>query len=457
MNIKITEPSLGGLTVLVVDPEVTGSDSLKRTLSKSGVDVHIASDCNKALKILSEVKCDVCAIDWTILFLNNDEFLEKIKIYSPSIVVLGESASLDNSRFPYVVSKPLDLREFVALLRKVSGDSTSKDGDKIKTLEEFRNQCLRGEIIGSHNTISNLRREIDAASKTEATVLIEGESGVGKELVATSIHYNSSRKNSPFVRVNCGTIPDGLLESELFGHEKGSFTGAFRQRKGKFELANRGTIFLDEICNASEKVQVDLLRVAEVAEFERVGGEYTLRLDVRLIAASNLKLEDEIKARRFRSDLYYRLNVVRIEVPPLRERVSDIPILSYYFLKKYASEMERKVSYISRDALQIMMQYDWPGNIRELKNAVMRALVLFKRDYIALDDLPKEIVSKVHRSEFTGTNYKIAKTGFEKRFFTELLIEYKGDVIKAAERSELPLRTFYYKLKEHRIDPKNFK
>jgi two-component system response regulator AtoC len=284
-----------------------------------------------------------------------------------------------------------------------------------------------------------------------ATVVIYGESGVGKELLATALHYNSPRAQRAFVKVNCGAIPEGLLESEFFGHEKGAFTGAVARRTGRFEHADGGTLFLDEIGELPLALQVKLLRVIQDREFERVGGEKTLRVDVRLVVATNRNLEEMVAAGTFRSDLYYRLNVVNLAVPPLRQRPNDIPLLAAHFLRKYTAEHDREIDAFDDHALAIMQRYSWPGNVRELSNAVERAVVMSTGNTIFAEDLPLPIVEASRQApgdEAPAKTLKELVRGFESRAITQALEKNKGNRSRTATELGISRRALLYKLHE---------
>ena len=269
---------------------------------------------------------------------------------------------------------------------------------------ELQGKYHFGNIIGKSVQMQRIFDLIEKVAPTKATVLITGDSGTGKELIARAIHYNSPRKDQPFISVNCGALPETLLESELFGHEKGAFSGAVSQRKGRFELAHEGTLFLDEISEMSPPLQVKLLRVLQEMEFERVGGSHTLKVDVRVVAASNRNLKEDASNGRFRSDLYYRLNVVHVHLPSLRERTDDLPILVNHFLTKYAKDNHQESISISSNAMERILDYHWPGNVRELENVIERAIILSDRHEISVKDLPSEVREPSDEAPATATD-----------------------------------------------------
>jgi transcriptional regulator with PAS, ATPase and Fis domain len=282
--------------------------------------------------------------------------------------------------------------------------------------------------------------------------MIRGESGTGKELVAKAIHINSSRKYSPIITVNCGALAESLLESELFGHEKGSFTGAQFKRKGKFEMANGGTIFLDEIGSISLRMQIEMLRVIETKQFNRVGGNELIKSDFRVITATNEPLEELVKAGKFREDLYYRLNVFTVVIPPLRERRDDIPLLVNFFINKFSTVMNKKIKSVSKEAMDFLMNYDWPGNVRELENAIERAMVVGKSDSIIVDDLPFH----VSRSNFELDGNEKSLSSMEKKFIQKILHENNWNISKTAQILEIDRVTLYNKINKYELRKEEF-
>lgn len=293
---------------------------------------------------------------------------------------------------------------------------------------------------------------ISQVSKSNATVLIRGESGTGKELVANAIHYNSLRARNPFVKVNCVALPSNLIESELLGHEKGAFTGAIRLKRGKFELANKGTIFLDEIGSIGIEVQVKLLRVLQEREFERVGGYETIKTDVRIIAATNKNLEQAVEEETFRGDLYYRLNVFPIYMPPLRERKTDILLLADFFLEKYAKENHKDIRRFSTPAIDVLMQYHWPGNVRELENCIERAVLLCEESVVHSYHLPPTVQTAEESDTLSGKSLEDALANVEREMIIDALKTTRGNMAKAAQILKTTERKFAYKAKKHGID-----
>jgi len=317
---------------------------------------------------------------------------------------------------------------------------------------ELSNKFRITNIIGNSNKMREVFQMISQVSKSNATVLIRGESGTGKELVASAIHYNSLRSKSPFVKVNCAALPSNLIESELFGHEKGAFTGAIRQKRGKFELANKGTIFLDEIGSIGVDVQVKLLRVLQEKEFERVGGYETIKADVRIIAATNKNLEQAVEEETFRGDLYYRLNVFPIYMPPLRERKTDILLLADYFLEKYAKENHKDIRRFSTPAIDMLIQYHWPGNVRELENCIERALLLCDEGVIHSYHLPPTLQTAEESGTLPGRSLEDAQANLEREMIIDALKITRGNMAKGAQILKTTERKFSYKAKKHGID-----
>jgi Nif-specific regulatory protein len=312
-------------------------------------------------------------------------------------------------------------------------------------------------IVGNSSRMREVFQMISQVSKSNATVLIRGESGTGKELVASSVHYNSLRAKNAFIKVNCAALPANLIESELFGHEKGSFTGAIKQKLGKFELANKGTIFLDEIGAVGMDVQVRLLRILQEREFERVGGHQTIKVDVRVIAATNKNLEQSIEDETFRGDLYYRLNVFPIYMPPLRERKTDILLLADYFLEKYSKENHKNIRRFSTPAIDMMMNYHWPGNVRELENCIERAVLLCDEGVIHSYHLPATLQTGSESGTLPAHSLEEAVANLEKEMIIDALKNTRGNITTAAQLLKTTVRKFAYKAQQYAIDYRNYR
>jgi Nif-specific regulatory protein len=318
--------------------------------------------------------------------------------------------------------------------------------------QELSNKFRITNIIGNSNKMREVFQMISQVSRSNATVLLRGESGTGKELAANAIHYNSLRSKSPFVKVNCAALPSNLIESELFGHEKGAFTGAIRQQRGKFELGNKGTVFLDEIGSIGMDVQVKLLRVLQEKEFERVGGYETIKADVRIIAATNKNLEQAVEEETFRGDLYYRLNVFPIYMPPLRERKTDVLLLADHFLEKYAKENHKDIRRLSTPAIDMLIQYHWPGNVRELENCIERAVLLCDEGVIHGYHLPPTVQTAEESDTLPGRSLEDALANLEREMIIDALKTTRGNMAKGAQILKTTERKFAYKVKKHGVD-----
>jgi DNA-binding NtrC family response regulator len=356
---------------------------------------------------------------------------------STAILALKEGA------YDYV-TKPVDPDELTHLIHKALKDrELANENRKLK--ERIEDLIKPDNLIGDSPEIRKIYELINTVAGADTTVLINGESGTGKELVAKAIHINSPRKYFPMITVNCGALPETLLESELFGHERGAFTGAQYKRKGKFEIADNGTIFLDEIGLVSPKTQIDLLRVIETKQFTRVGGNELIHSNFRVICATNELLEELVKAGKFREDLYYRLNVFSITIPPLRERKDDIALLAEYFLKKFSDGMNRSIKGISKDAMEFLSGYSWPGNVRELENAIERAVVMRRSGEIKPEDLPFNI--HAHQTDEDEGLYII-----EKRHILKMLEKYSFNISKVAKVLGIDRVTLYNKMSKYNIE-----
>jgi Nif-specific regulatory protein len=329
--------------------------------------------------------------------------------------------------------------------------------ENIRLRNELENRYRITDIIGNSNKMREVYQMISQVSKSTATVLIRGESGTGKELVANSIHYNSLRSKGPFVKVNCAALPDNLIESELFGHEKGAFTGAIKQKPGKFEMANKGTIFLDEIGSVGIEVQVKLLRILQEKEFERVGGSQTIKTDVRVITATNKNLEQAVEEDTFRHDLYYRLNVFPIYIPPLRERKTDILLLVDHFLEKYASENHKTIRRFSTPAIDMLMDYHWPGNVRELENCIERAVLLCEEGVVHSYHLPPTLQTGAESDTLPVLSLEDAVANLEKEMIIDALKNTRGNITLAAEVLKTTVRKFSYKANKYGIDYRHYR
>ncbi len=384
-------------SVLIVDDEENYLIVLKELLSEENYEVVTAGNALEALETFKESDFDLVLTDMKMPQMDGIELLERIRSINNEIPVIVMTAyatvekaveAMKKGAFDYI-TKPFRNDEIKLDIRKAI-DLYHLKRENLKLRREVRSKYQFGNIIGKSPQMLKIYEMIEKVAATRANVLITGETGTGKELVAKAVHYNSPRKNNAFVSINCAVIPENLLESELFGHERGSFTGAVAMRKGRFELADGGTLFLDEIAEMPRALQAKLLRVLQEMQFERVGGTKTLKVDVRVIAASNKDLKKEVEAGNMREDLYYRLNVVHLLLPPLRERPDDIPLLAAHFLQKYAKELGKDDLQISRPAMFELCTRSWPGNVRELENVIERAVILAADREIAVDDIAAE-------------------------------------------------------------------
>ncbi len=439
--------------ILIVDDEAVVRDSLYHWFIEDNYDVETAESGEDALRKFTKGKYDLVLADMKMPGMNGLELLAKIKEIDEEIVFILVTAyasvpsaikALKDGAYDYI-TKPIDPEELSHLVEKAIRQIYLRKENQ--QLRESIDETIRPEnLIGESMQMQKILSLINTVASTDTTVMIRGESGTGKELVAKAIHINSPRKYFPIVTVNCGALAESLLESELFGHEKGAFTGAHYRRKGKFELANGGTIFLDEIGSVTPKMQVELLRVLDSKQFTRVGGNDSIKSDFRVIAATNENLEDLVKEGKFREDLYYRLNVFSIFVPPLRERRDDIPLLALYFLKKFVTVMNKKIRDFSKEAMDFIQNYSWPGNVRELENAVERAVVICKSDLISLEDLP---FSYMHTT-FSGPEDNTL-AGAEKRHIAKILRENNWNISRSAEVLDIDRVTLYNKIAKYEL------
>jgi DNA-binding NtrC family response regulator len=446
--------------VLVVDRESDATKALISCLRQNDLEVVWARDGESAFNVLDNSPVDCLVAELRVHRIDGLTLLRRARERNPELcaVVITEAAGVEmaveamrQGAYDFQ-AKPLNLEKLLAVLRR--GLSHQALAARVAEIEEQLDERLGFErLTGRSRGIQRVMEQVRAIASTRATVLIEGDTGAGKGLVAQAIHQNSPRKGERFVWVNCGALAEGVIESELFGHERGAFTGASAMRRGRFELADGGTLFLDEIGEAPPSVQVKLLRVLQDRSFERVGGNETIRTDVRLIAATNRELAAEVKAGRFREDLYYRLSVVRIQMPPLRERLEDIPLLVETFLREFNHEHGRKVTGVTRGALDRLMRYSWPGNVRELKN-IIEGMVVFAEGKGPLDlsDLPPAL----HDVETEGGETLAVTVGMtaeeaERRLIAATLRHTANDKPKAAAMLGIGLRTLYRKIKQYSI------
>ncbi len=442
--------------ILVVDDEFSIRDSLQSWFRKDGYEVRAVESAALALDALRDEPVDVAVVDIKMPGMDGMELQRHIHESSPKTAVIMITAfatvetavqALKQGAFDYV-TKPIDPDELSHLVRRAI-EQRRLEEENLHLRETIDELVAVDTIVGGSPAIRRVMELVQHVAPTDVTVLIQGESGTGKELIARAIHANSRRRYLPIVPVNCGAIAENLLESELFGHEKGAFTGADRKRRGKIEMAHGGTLFLDEVGAISPKMQVELLRALETKEFHRVGGTESIKVDFRVICATNEDLEQEVREGRFREDFFYRINVFSIEAPPLRARTSDIPLLANHFLHRYAQQMDKRITEISPEAMKLLMEYDWPGNVRELSNAIERAMVVGRPPAIRAEDFPLR----------TGRGIGIAGNGaaaleeVERRHIAEVLKRTDWNITQAARVLAIDRVTVYNKIKKYGLRP----
>lgn len=442
------------LTILTIDDEENIRNGLADNFELEGYNVKAAGSGKEGLEIIENESIDLVITDLKMDGMSGQEVVRQVTTKYPGIpiIVLTGHGSIDDATeaikagaFDFL-TKPLDLDHLnIVVKNALRGKELAQQNKELK--EKLLNKNNSLEMIGKSSELNRVRTMIEKAAPTKANVLITGESGVGKELVANAIHKQSSRASAPFVIVHCAALSESLLESELFGFEKGAFTGAEAQHKGRFELANGGTIFLDEIGEINQATQVKLLRVLQEKTFERVGGEKTISVDVRIVAATNRNLEDEVKAGRFREDLYYRLNVVRIEMPSLRERKDDIPLLMHSFLREFNIENEKNIKGFDNRSKSALIKYNWPGNIRELKNCIESAVVMCTGDEIKMEDLPSSIRAQSEEKTIS-IPIGISMEEAEKIIIQENLAANNNNKSKTADILGIGRKTLHRKIEE---------
>lgn len=441
------------ISILIVDDEESVRDSLFNWFIEDGYNVKCAENANKALSILESDTFDIILADIKMPGMDGLEMMRRIKLLKSDSIVIVMTAfatvdtavqALKDGAFDYI-TKPFDPDDLSHLIRNASKQIDLKGEnealkDKIVSLENVE------DLIGNSESMKAVLKEIESVAQSNSSVVITGESGTGKELVAKAIHSNSARKFFPLVSVHCGALTESLLESELFGHEKGAFTGAMYNRKGRFEMADNGTIFLDEIATISTRMQIDLLRVLETRKFMRVGGNKEISSDFRVICATNRDLKSMVENGSFREDLFYRLNVVNINIPPLRERLEDIPVLVDYFIRKYSISMNKPPLSIDSSALRRLEDFNYPGNVRELENMIERAIVVGNGKKITLKDLPLDkaiLTSSVESLE-----------DLEKNHILQILNKYNWNISRSAKALQVDRVTLYNKISKYDLKSK---
>ena len=450
-----------GEHILIVDDERAIQTSLRGVLEDESYRVAAVGSATEAIRYLSDETPDLIFLDIWMPGMDGLEALAEIKRLRPetAVVMISGHGTIETA----VKATKLGAYDFIekplSLEKTLLAASRALDHGRLeRENRDLREQLERGQqIVGRSRLIEELRQQIAIAAPTSGRVLIHGENGAGKELVARAIHAQSTRHDAPFVEVNCAAIPEELIESELFGHERGAFTGAVNRRRGKFELADGGTLFLDEVGDMSVKTQAKVLRALEEQAFERVGGKDTLRVDVRVLAASNQNLPDLITQGRFREDLFYRLAVIPIEVPPLRQRTEDIPLLVEYFIHLFSGENAKRPKTISVEALAYFLSYDWPGNVRELRNMVERLVIMTPGDVIAPEALPPPLRPRDPEASVEDTQrektLKEAREAFERAYILSELRAHDWNMTRTAEKLGIERSHLYRKLKTYGITP----
>jgi DNA-binding NtrC family response regulator len=445
----------------VVDDEVNARTALAELLRDEGYDVETAADAFKALGKHEAFSPHVVVTDLKMPGMDGIELVKKIRASDdPAAVVVMTAFGAVESAVEAMragaaeyLTKPLNFDELLVVLDKVFEQQALRRETR-QLRQRVRDRVAPNNIVGDSPPMQRVFEIVDQVAPSRATVLITGESGTGKELVANALHQRSPRANGPFIKLHCAALAESLLESELFGHERGSFTGAMARKDGRFQLADGGTLFLDEIGEISPSIQVKLLRFLQEHEFERVGGTQTIRVDVRVIAATNRNLAEDVARGRFREDLYYRLNVVALEMPPLRDRRSDIPSLARFFLERYVKDNGKAIEGFSPEALELLAAYDWPGNVRELENAIERAVVLANGQVIEPRQLPPNVRPKLAPGGMPVIP-GATMAEIERYAILETLKATGGGTSKAAEILGISTRTIQYRLHEYNAAPRS--
>ena len=444
--------------VLIVDDERNIREGLSKALEMDGHETYLARDGQEALDIIHQEEVDLVIADLRMPRLSGEELLRRVVDAWPTVPVIIltghgtiETAvqAMRDGAFDFV-TKPVNLDRLSLLVKRAL--STRELVLQHRAMqEELEQQRQFSNIIGKSSEMNKVLDVVKQVAPTKAGVMVTGESGVGKELIADALHTLSNRKDKPFIKVHCAALSESLLESELFGHEKGAFTGAVSRKRGRFELAHRGTIFLDEIGEISQSVQIKILRVLQEKAFERVGGEETLEVDVRIISATNKDLKAEIEKGKFREDLYYRLNVVNIHIPPLRERKEDVPLLAAAFIREFAQENSKPVEGIDPKARAALYNYSWPGNIRELRNVIESAVVMCKGNIVTTDDLPPSVTSEPENN-YIRIPMGATLAEAEQEIIRSTLSRHNGNKSRTAEVLGIGRKTLHRKIGEYHLD-----
>lgn len=444
--------------ILLIDDELNTIESLGLWLEEIGYEIHSANNGTDGIKLAMEINPDVVISDIKMPDLSGMEVLTKIKEYDELIQVIMMTAfddmettiqAMQKGAYDYI-SKPIDIKRLELTIKRALANKSMSERLELAEPKRDTENDLNKTIIGKSEAMQEIYKKIGRASGTKITVLILGESGTGKELIARVIHSSGITKDLPFVAINCTAIPENLLESELFGHVKGAFTDAIKDKKGKFELAGEGTIFLDEISEMSLNLQAKLLRVIQEHEFERVGGENLLPLKARIIAATNSNIQELIKIGKFREDLFYRLSVFTISSPPLRERKEDIEILIYHFIEKININLHKKVKKIPKDVIEMLKNHEWRGNVRELENTLMQAVVLSKGDVIEKENVLLRQYTNSIESIYESDDMPLEE--IEKKYIKRILEKTKCNVKNACDILKISKATLYRKMSEYKLD-----
>jgi two-component system NtrC family response regulator len=449
-------------TILIIDDEKNYLVILEALLSPEGYEIITEDNAMNALRLIRETDLDLIITDMKMPGMNGIELLEESKKINPELPVIIMTAygtieraveAMKKRAYDYI-TKPFRNEELKLTIKKALENYRLIKENRLLS-EALSDRYKYGNIIGKSKPMLKIYDMISKVAQSRASVMITGPSGTGKELIAKAIHYNSPRKNRPFISLNCGALTETLLESELFGHEKGAFTGAIAMKKGRFELANEGTLFLDEVGETPPSLQIKLLRVLQEMEFERVGGTKTIKVDVRILTASNRKLKEDIDRGIFREDLFYRLNVVQIEVPPLKDRIEDLPFLTAHFIEKFQPSKKKKIE-LAPAVWKALYNYSWPGNIRELENTIERAVVMNSDGLISIEDLPDEFSEKqeeINVDRFIPLNAPLQKTleQIEKHLIRRSLKQCNNVQSHAAEMLGITKSLIQHKMKKYNI------
>jgi DNA-binding NtrC family response regulator len=451
IEISFKEPPMESMKILVVDDEVLIREMIKKGLSQiGGFSVEVAQSGLEAIEKMEKEIFDLVLTDLKMPEMDGLELLKNIKGTRPEMMVILMTAygsietAVEAMRIGAndYITKPINFDDLLIHISKVQKESLLLRENLLLRME-VRKKFEFNNIIGKSKKMQEVFSLIEKVAPGSSTVMIYGGSGTGKELVAKAIHYNSPRTDRPFIPFNCGAIPETLVESELFGHTKGAFTGAIQAKKGLFEEANGGTLFLDEISNILPSVQVKLLRVLQEKELMRVGSTERTKIDVRMIAATNVDLEAVTKSGKFREDLFYRLHVFPIFLPALKDRKEDIPLLAYHFLDLYSKEAKKEIKGISKEAMKLLLEYHWPGNVRELENVIERAVIMTDQDYLVPNDLPKDLIEGASEVIKRGVKGRKSLDDIKSEYIREILKEVGGNKRIASEILKVNPRTLY--------------